>query len=239
LVRADFGLEGGDFIFLCSFDFNSYLARKNPLAAIEAFRRAFADRRPNVKLLIKSSNGHRHTENLRALLNAIGDDDRIIVRDEIIDRGDLGALQRCSDAYVSLHRAEGFGLGMAECMRLGKPVIATGWSGNVDFMTSVNSCLVNYRLVPVGEGEYPHYAGQYWAEPNVDHAAELMRRLVDDPEFAASIGTRAAQDIRTRLSPHAAACEIIRRIETRPSQTTSPSMTTEYVGDMGQQEKAP
>jgi glycosyltransferase involved in cell wall biosynthesis len=239
LARADFGLEEGDFIFLCSFDFNSYLERKNPRAAIEAFRRAFADRRPNVKLLIKSSNGHRHSEKLRALLNAAGADERIIVRDEVLDRDDLGALQRCADAYVSLHRAEGFGLGLAECMRLGKPVIATAWSGNMEFMTPDNSCLVDYRLVPVGEGEYPHHAGQRWAEPNVDHAAELMLRLVEDAGFAASIGARAAQDIRVRLSPHTAAREIIRRIESRPSLAAAlPSMTKENPSGMDQREQA-
>lgn len=237
LTRADFGLEDDDFIFLCSFDFNSYLERKNPLAAIEAFRRAFADHRPNVKLLVKSSNGHRHPEKLRTLLNAAGVDERIIVRDEVIDRDDLGALQRCANAYVSLHRAEGFGLGLAECMRLGKPVIATAWSGNMDFMTPDNSCLVDYRLVPVGEGEYPHHAGQRWAEPNVDHAAELMRRLVEDPGFAAGIGARAAQDIRTRFSPHTAAREIIRRIESRPSRAAVSSMATEYPGTDQQEQK--
>ncbi len=239
LVRADFGLEEDDFVFLCSFDFNSYVERKNPEAAIEAFRRAFADRRPNVKLLVKSSNGHRHLEKLRVLLNVVGADERIIVRDEIIGRAELGALQRCADAYVSLHRAEGFGLGLAECMRLGKPVIATAWSGNMEFMTPENSCLVDYRLVPVEEGEYPHHAGQRWAEPDVDHAARLMRRLVEDPALATSIGARAAQDIRTRLSPHAVAQEIIRRIESRPSRSDSPALATGHPDSMNQQEQAP
>lgn len=239
LARADFGLDEDDFIFLCSFDFNSFLARKNPRAAIEAFRRAFADRRPNVKLLIKSSNGHRHPEKLRVLLNATGADERIILRDEVIDREDLGALQRCVDAYVSLHRAEGFGLGLAECMRLGKPVIATAWSGNMEFMTADNSCLVDYQLVPVGKGEYLHPEGQCWAEANVDHAAELMRRLVDDPGFAGSIGARAADDVRTKLSPRAAAHEIIRRIESRPIRVAvPPSVANEYPGNKNQRERA-
>lgn len=240
LVRADFGLEENDFVFLCSFDFNSYVERKNPEAAVEAFRLAFANRQPNVKLLVKSSNGHRHLEKLRVLLNAVGGDERIIVRDEIIDRADLGALQRCADAYISLHRAEGFGLGLAECMRLGKPVIATAWSGNMEFMTPENSCLVDYRLVPVGEGEYPHHAGQRWAEPDVDHAAKLMRRLVEDPAFAASIGARAAQDIRARLSPHAVAQEIIRRIESRPPPRSDlPAIRAGHPNSMNQQEQVP
>ncbi|EQD58089.1 glycosyltransferase, group 1 family protein, partial [mine drainage metagenome] len=86
--------------------------------------------------------------------NAAAVDRRIRVRDEVIDRSHVQALQRCADAYISLHRSEGFGLGLAECMRIGKPVIATAWSGNMDFMSDDNSCLVDYRLVPVGEGEY-------------------------------------------------------------------------------------
>lgn len=236
LARADFGLEEGDFIFLCSFDFNSSLSRKNPCGAIEAFRRAFSDGRSNVKLLVKSINGHRYPEKLRLLLNAADTDERIILRDEAIDRDDLGALYRCVDAYVSLHRAEGFGLGLAECMCLGKPVVATAWSGNMEFMTSDNSCLADYRLVPVGDEEYPYHAGQRWAEPDVDHAAKLMRRLVDNPEFSASIGARAAQDIRTRLSPHAAALEIIRRIESRPSRSDFPALTTGYLSGINQQQ---
>ena len=212
LIRHDFGLEDDDFVFLNSFDFNSCLARKNPQAAISAFQLAFADGRPNVKLLIKSSNGHRHPEKLRALLHAAGADKRIMIRDEVIDRGDFGALQRCADAYISLHRAEGFGLGLAECMCLGKPVIATAWSGNMDFMTSDNSCLVAYHLVEVREGEYLHYVGQRWAEPDVGLAASQMRRLTEDPEFAARIGAQAAHDIHDRLSPQVSARRIIERV---------------------------
>ncbi|MEO9228672.1 MAG: glycosyltransferase family 4 protein [Devosia sp.] len=238
-VRSDFELDDDDFIFLNSFDFSSYLARKNPLATIEAFRLAFADGRPNVKLLIKSSNGHRYPEKLRVLLNAAAADKRIIVRDEVIGRGDLGALQRCADAYISLHRAEGFGLGLAECMRLGKPVIATAWSGNMDFMTPDNSCLVDYQLVPVGEGEYLHCRGQRWADPSVDHAGKLMRRLVEDRGFASRIGDQAASDIRARLSPHDVAQEIIRRIDSRSlGADAAPSMTGLESGGTGRREQA-
>jgi len=213
LQRADFGLDENAFIYLTSFDFNSFLARKNPLAVIDAFREAFVDGRADVRLLIKSSNGHRHPEKLRELMNAVAADRRIMVRDEVIDQGDMQALQRCADAYISLHRAEGFGLGLAECMRMGKPVIATAWSGNMEYMTADNSCLVDYRLVPVGEGEYQHHAGQRWAEPDVGHAAAYMRRLVEDPQFVAAIGARAASDVREKLSPRIAAERIIRRID--------------------------
>lgn len=216
LERSDFGLDADAFIFLNSFDFNSFLPRKNPLAVIEAFRRAFANVEVNVRLLIKSSNGHRHPDKLRELLNAAAVDQRILIRDEVIDRSDVQSLQRCADAYVSLHRAEGFGLGLAECMRLGKPVIATAWSGNMEFMTPDNSCLVNYRLVPVGEGEYLHHTGQSWADPDIDHAAMCMRRLVQDRGYATKIGVQAASDIRDRLSPHTAAQRIIQRLGAIP-----------------------
>jgi glycosyltransferase involved in cell wall biosynthesis len=234
LMRSDFGLDDDSFVFMNTFDFNSSLERKNPQAVIKAFRLAFADGRADVRLLIKSSNGHRHLEKLQELLAAAAGDPRIMVRDEVIGRGDVAALQRCVDAYVSLHRAEGFGLGLAECMRLGKPVIATAWSGNMDFMTADNSCLVDYQLVPVGEGEYVHHAGQRWAEASVEHAAALMRQVVGDPEFAVRIGAQAAHDIRERLSPHLSAQRIIKRVEalsssgalTRPEPgTVSPSGT--------------
>lgn len=213
LTRADFGLREGAYVFLTSFDFNSYQVRKNPVAVIDAFRRAFAGDRDDVQLLVKSSNGHRHPERLRELLNAVAGDARILVRDEVIEREHVQALQRCADAYVSLHRAEGFGLGMAECMRLGKPVIATGWSGNMEFMTPENSCLVGYELVPVREGEYMFHEGQRWAEPDVDQAAGYMRRLLDEPAFGAQIGRRAAADVRESLSAIAVAESLSRRLE--------------------------
>lgn len=214
LQRGDFGLRDKDFVFLCSFDFNSFVERKNPLAVVEAFRRAFADGCEKVQLVMKSSNGHRHPAALKRLLQAAESDARIILRDEVIERHHLHALQRCADAYVSLHRSEGFGLGLAECMRLGKPVIATAWSGNMEFMTTENSCLVGFRMVPVAEGEYTHHQGQQWAEPDIDEAVAHMRRLVEDRAFAARIGARAAADIRDALSPSRVAASLFQRLRT-------------------------
>lgn len=201
LQRVDFGLEEGKFIFLVTFDFNSWVERKNPYAALNAFRSAFPLERDDVRLLIKSSNGFRHPEKLRELLNVSAQDGRILVRDQIIDRAHLNALQRCANAYVSLHRAEGLGLGLAECMAMGKPVIATAWSGNMDFMSEENSCLVGFRMIPVREGEYPNSEGSFWADANIEEAADYMRRLVDEPGFAVGIGARAARSIIQSNSP--------------------------------------
>ena len=201
LERPDFALRDGTFVFLTTFDFNSSIERKNPFAVVEAFREAFPLGREDVQLLIKSSNGHRYPEMFLRLLRQAAEDPRIVVRDEILESRHLHALHRCVDAYVSLHRAEGFGLGLAECMRLGKPVIATGWSGNLDFMSDDDSCLVGYELRSVEEGQYPFWQGQRWAEPDISHAAARMRRLADDPAFAARIGERASARIRDTLSP--------------------------------------
>lgn len=213
LSRRDFGLPEQGFVFLTSFDFNSGLDRKNPIGAIQAFKLAFPIARRDVTLLVKSSNGHRYPEQFARLVDAASSDPRILVRDDIIDRSHMRALQRCIDAYVSLHRAEGFGLGLAECMWVGKPVIATNWSGNVDFMDASNSCLVGCRLIPVEQGQYPLAEGQRWADPDVAEAARHMARLVGDPAFAGKIGSKAAEDVRTNLSAAATARQLIDRLE--------------------------
>jgi glycosyltransferase involved in cell wall biosynthesis len=102
---------------------------------------------------------------------------------------------------VSLHRSEGFGLTMAEAMFLGKPVIATGWSSNLDFMTPWNSMLVKYKLTTLPEDYGPYKKGNTWADADVDHAAECMVRVATDAEFRRAIGEQAKKDIRTNFSP--------------------------------------
>lgn len=234
LVRADFGLPDDAFVFLCTFDFHSWLERKNPYAVLSAFNRAFNSDRDDVFLLIKTSNGHRHPAALLALLNATSGDRRIAVRDQIIDARHLRALQRCCDAYVSLHRAEGFGLGLAECMAIGKPVIATGWSGNLEFMDADNSCLVDFRLVPVLEGQYPHGAGALWAEADIASAAAHMAGLANSRSAAVELGERGSRAVREALDPRRASKRIMlrcaeistQRATSRAAGTTHASLAT-------------
>lgn len=210
--RTYFGMAPDAFTYLYSYDFNSFVSRKNPEAAIAAFRRAFADGRRDARLLVKSINGMRFPERLQALAASVADDTRIEVRDGFLSREEMFALQNAADCYISPHRAEGFGLGMAESMYLGKPVVATGYSGNLDFMDRNNSLLVEYRMTPLREGDYPFWQGQQWADPDVDHAAELMRRLYDDRDFALRMGASAAQSIRRSNSRAVCAAAITARL---------------------------
>lgn len=203
LQRRHFGLREDDYVFFCSFDFNSSMARKNPGAVIEAFRQAFPRGDEKVALLIKSSNGDRHLAQLLQLIALAAVDQRIVVRDDLLERADLQALHRCIDVYVSLHRCEGFGLGMAEAMCMGKPVVATAYSGNMEFMTAHNSCLVDYRMIAVQPADYPYGEGQQWADPDPGHAARHMRALHRDRALASRLGAQAKRDMARDFSVEA------------------------------------
>lgn len=212
ISRAAFGMASDAFVFLFTFDFNSWVERKNPQAVLQAFGQAFPLGTERVQLMIKTSNGHHHVDALRALVAQVSADPRIIVRNDVITREQLTALQAGCDAYVSLHRAEGFGMGMAECMQLGKPVIATAWSGNMEFMDAGCAALVDYTLVPVKPGQYPFGEGQRWAEPDVAHAASWMVKLAGDPEAASKLGERGRQHVQHVLSPARVASRIMARV---------------------------
>jgi len=212
-TRAEFGLPEHRFLFLFTFDFNSFSERKNPRAAIEAFARAFPAGDNRAGLVIKCSQGYRYPEQLGILQALAARDPRIVVLDRVLSNADVFGLQRVCDAYVSLHRSEGLGLGMAECMAQGKPVIATAYSGNLEFMTESNSCLVDYALVPVRPGQYIDYEpGWMWADPDVDDAARHMLRLVADPEYRQRLSARAAADMAHRFNHRVAGQAIARRL---------------------------
>lgn len=211
--RTHFGLPSDEFVFLFSFDFNSFVSRKNPAAVIAAFRQAFGDGTQGVRLLVKSTNGGQFPAEWAAIREQAAGDPRIEVRDGFLSRGEMFGLQNCADCYVSLHRAEGFGLGMAECMFLGKPVVATGYSGNLDFMDRENSLLVDCTLIPVRAGEYPYWQGQCWADPSVAQAARFMRQVFDDRELAGRIGAAGAAAIRRTHSNTVCGAAMVERLQ--------------------------
>ena len=197
LSRAELGLPDG-FAFLFAFDFASVFERKNPLAVIDAFGRAFA-RRDDIHLVIKTVGGEQHPKELKRLRSAAGAN--VHVRDGYVTREEHQALIAACDAFVSLHRAEGYGLHIAEAMAHGKPVIATGYSGNLEFMDDTNSRLVPFTLVQVPAGCDPYPTDARWAEPDVDAAAAAMREIVDDAALARTLGDRAAADIALLHAP--------------------------------------
>lgn len=201
LAKADFGLPE-KFMFCFSFDFNSSIERKNPEAVIAAFKQAFSPGEGPI-LVIKSIRSERAPDHLAKVTAEMEGRSDIFIIDRFLPREEQTALMNVCDAYVSLHRAEGFGLTMAEAMAQGKPVIATAYSGNLVFMDDENSFLVPYdfTLVPPNSGQYP--PGARWAEADISAAAGIMRSVYENPELAKSKAERGRRDIMEKHSPTA------------------------------------
>jgi glycosyltransferase involved in cell wall biosynthesis/SAM-dependent methyltransferase len=214
--RGDLGLPEG-FVFLFVFDYHSVFERKNPLALIEAFQQAFPEG-SGASLVLKSINNEHYQVEHGRLIGAAADHRDIYVIDRYVTAAEKNAMFAGCDCYVSLHRSEGFGNTLAEAMYLGKPVIATGYSGNMEFMTPQNSYPVDYTLRPVGDAAGPYPATGEWAEPDIGHAARLMRHVFEDRQEATKRGRRAAEDLRRNHSAEAAGramAERIRRVRAR------------------------
>lgn len=197
--RAELGLPEG-FVFLTVFGYYSSVARKNPGGAIEAFRRAFAPGQ-GVSLVVKCIDETAHPREHAALLEAAAGHPDVHILPGYVTREHMDALVQRSDAIVSLHRAEGFGFTPAEAMAQGKPVVATAYSGNLDYMTAENALLVPAGLVPVGSHGGPYPPEDEWAEPDLAAAAAAMRRLVDEPALGARLGAQAARDLAAGYTP--------------------------------------
>lgn len=211
--RADFGLPDGAFLFHFSFDFLSYPHRKNPWACLEAFARAFPAETEAVGLVVKTMRADHASPAWRRLAERAARDRRIVLLDSTLDRDATIGLMAATDAYVSLHRAEGFGRGLAEAMLLGRPVIATGYSGSADFITAETGFPVEHRLVPVRRGQYPGAEGQLWAEPSIEHAATLMRRVYEDAALASAVSAAGRRHAEATFAPAAAGRRYRDRLE--------------------------
>ncbi|EFK08101.1 glycosyltransferase, group 1 family protein [delta proteobacterium NaphS2] len=194
LGRKAYGISEDAFVLLYSLDFSSRIHRKNPEGVIRAFREAFPAGRKDVVLVIKTKiveSVQQQVTDYNLLKDWVQDDSRVLLINKTFTKEQMLDLIGCCDVYVSLHRAEGFGLGMAEAMKMGKAVIATGYSGNMDFTGQNNTCLVDYALTNVPQGSYYMQGESVWAEPDVEQAAGYMRRLFEDEEFRREIGARA------------------------------------------------
>jgi glycosyltransferase involved in cell wall biosynthesis len=216
LTRRALGLPEHAFIFLFFFDYSSYMARKNPFAVLDAFN-ALADRSPTAPLHLvlkhKGAADASRADAERFAAAVARHSDQIQVIDRTLSDNEVKNLVRAADCFVSLHRSEGFGRGLAEAMALGVPTIGTGYSGNMDFMTAENSWPVAFDLVSVGKDAYPFGEGQVWADARLDHAIDLMEQIAFNRTEARRRAAIAKQDLQRMFSPLAVGLRYLERVE--------------------------
>jgi glycosyltransferase involved in cell wall biosynthesis len=221
--RSYFGMREGRFYFLFSFDYFSSAARKNPLAVLRAFQAAFPSNVRNAGLIIKSVGPTENASDVaREIATAAAADSRICVIDTTMSRDEMLSLIECTDCYVSLHRSEGFGLGMAEAMLLRRPVVGTNYSGNTGFLSDETGFPVAFSIVPVRPGEYSFHEGQYWAEPNQGDAIRLMRLVIDNPTERERRAANANAFMGTHHSAKAVRLAVERRLSDILSEKGTP-----------------
>ncbi len=229
--RTYFGLPQG-FQFLTVFDVGSSMDRKNPYGVVDAFRSSFGER-GDVSLVLKFHSGRSDPAGVRRLMQHVRGWPNVIVRSEKLSGEEMLGLQGCSDCLVSAHRSEGFGLNIAEFMGMGKPVIATGYGGNMDFTTDANSYLIGYGIRPVASASGPYFPGYLWAEPDQADLARLMRQVTEQPDQARQVGQAAEATVRDRLSPEAVGQRMLARLDELGLRQDVPPFVTLLGGSAG------
>ncbi len=200
--RQALGLPEAELLVYSAFDMRSSLARKNPLGNVMAFKQAYG-RDPGIRLLLKANRLDMHDPLYEILRAAINDHPNITLINEIWPAEKVHHVIQQVDVILSLHRAEGYGLTLAEGMAYGKVVVATGWSGNMDFMTADCSMPVGFDLVPIRDPQRVYGGDGQWAEPRLDEAVEALRRLYADPALRRRLGEAAKRRMQ-ELSSKAA-----------------------------------
>ncbi len=209
--RTYFGLPQDKCLFLCMYDCNSTIDRKNPISVIRAFVEAFPASEDNdAWLVIKVNNPQR--EDLRIIEEELGSRSNYTIIAKTVTKIEVNSLIKICDVYVSLHRAEGFGLVPAEAMFLGTTLICTNWSSTTEFMDSNTACLVDYKLIPIAKDTGAYKVGQRWADPDVHQTAKYMRTMCLDGERRRQLAERAKEYIRKQLSAERVSRLIQKRI---------------------------
>ena len=211
LSRAHFGLPGTGAVFLYIFDVSSQTERKFPLAAVRAFRRAALPPEEGV-LVLKFTNADYDRDAVRRLHEEAAGLN-VVMLEGYMDRAELTGLLQLADGYLSPHRSEGFGLTLLEAMSLGKAVVATNYSGNIDFMTPENSYPIDYRLVALTRDYGPYKRGAVWADPDLDQMGAVIRQIAEHPEHALARGARAKSDVERDWTPSVTGSRVRERLE--------------------------
>ncbi len=215
LPRRHFGIRESAFVLLNFFDLSSYASRKNPEAVLALFSRIRAARPyADIQLVLKAKQGEKGAETWAREWAAIhGATGQIHVIDQPLDTLGVRSLIAASDCFVSLHRAEGFGRGLGEAMALGRLAMGTNWSGNMDFLNPDNGLAVNHTMVALQDGDYPHWEGQSWAEPDLDHAEALLNPILDTPALGRALARKGQIDALASHGNRAVGLRIAKRLE--------------------------
>lgn len=226
-TRAELGLPLDGCLFLTTFGFYSSMARKNPQGTIEAFLRAFPAASPGgPQLVVKTIDEEAHPAEFAELGALTQPHAHVHLLPGYADRAVMDDLLAAADVVVSLHRAEGFGYAPAEAMAIGGVALATGYSGNLDYMTEQNSVLVPATVVPIGADGGPYPPESRWADPDLDAAAAAMRALAADPRRREELGRRAAADLAAGFSEHAAGESLVAALARVPAPARLPGWWT-------------
>lgn len=209
--RSYFGLPEDMFLFMLSYDGNSVSERKNPMGSVRAYCKAFSPDECSVGLVIKAT--HARENDLAELRRMLNGYPNIFVLTESYSKVEFNSLIQAMDVYVSLHRAEGFGLVMAEAMLLGTAVVATNWSANTEFMDASAACMVRADVVALPQDHPPYHKGDHWAEPDEAEAAVYMRKLYEDSAFREALIKNAESRITRLLNAENAARKIRKRAD--------------------------
>ena len=196
--RDYFGLPKDKFLFLMMFDSGSIMERKNPLGTIEAFKRAFKKENKDVGIVIKIN--ELEPRDIELIYSILDGYDTIYIISKTLTKVQVNSLTKCVDVFVSLHRAEGFGLVLAEAMLVGTPTIATNWSANTEFMNRDIACMVDYKMIEIEKDMPPFKKGYQWADADIDQAAHYMKKLFQDKEFYDKMVIDAGNYVREKLS---------------------------------------
>lgn len=209
--RKHFGIPEDKFLYLMMYDQSSCMERKNPIGVLNAFKMVFEKENENVGLVIKINNPTPESrKQIRSVLDGYTN---VYLIEETLSRDEVNSLTKCVDVVVSLHRAEGFGLVLAEAMLLGTPTVATNWSSNTEFMNENVACMVDYELITIEKDMPPFKAGNRWADANLDQAAEYMKKLYEDKEYYEMIRKNAKEYAKEKLGMDQAAGRIRERLK--------------------------